>query len=859
MFKTQAPSTTRYQFGQTLVLPVERTVLRDGRPVAVGARAFDVLLSLIERRQRLVTRSELLELVWPNEAVEPNNLAVQVGALRKVLGAGVIATDPGRGYRFSAVLHEDAAPVLTAGTHFVGHKSNLPETLLPLVDRQAELEALGSLVEQHRVVTITGAGGMGKTRLAQHLLKAQQSRYTHGVCWVPLEAVQHASNLPTVIAMAVGIELSGSDGVASLNAALAPLSMLIALDNAEQLLPDLASFVTGLVEAARGIRVVITSQAPLHLPAEQVYRLGALRVPDAMVSPAQAVHYGAVDLLIRRVQALDHHFSFDETQLPGAVEICRRLEGLPLAIEFAAGRIPSLGVAEVLASLDDRLRALTGRSGQAPLRQQTLAAALEWSYGLLAAREQTVFRRMAVVQGEACLAFVQQCAADDMAKSQEDGRPTRIDAWAVVEALGELVDRSLVTVSQDAVDPHQFRYRLLDSPRAFALQQLMLHGEWASMQRRHANAVADRLEKLQVLRWAGGMRIDAARRTLDPEAMDIRRALAWVLEHGETALLLKMTPTLLSRVGPLQSADSERLELAQAVRRLLEPMPLDATQLQTRVQLVYHRNAPDPAAAKAESLRTAEWARSLGDRFAEYTVHASDALRFILAGDVAAATESRNRVRALEDAAWPAIRLKPGAEVEALYLAYTRSDKQAVRRAFQRDIDLARRSGDNGNVAQSNWVDFELAVGETERAIELGLELVSRLEAERDFYGLCLASTNLAAALLVKADVRAARPHAKTAWHSAAQAGIQSFVADQLSLLASLEERHVDASLLTGYADAGYERKRLKRWPNEIRASENTIDRACAALGLAEFERLRLEGHHLPAEAIDQLAFGRSP
>ena len=299
------------------------------------------------------------------------------------------------------------------------------------------------------------------------------------------------------LAAALDVRTGAGAPLAALVAALKPLAVQIALDNAEHLADAVRDLVQALLDGCPQVCLLVTSQAPLRLAHERLYRLGALAVPDAAdtpPSPTDALRHGAVALFVDRAQAADRHFRLDEGNVAAVVEVCRQLDGMALALELAAARVPLLGVVRLQAALADRLRVLTGGHRGAPARQQTLRAALEWSLGLLNPAEQQVFCRLGVLAGGFTLELAQQVAADP------DGGP--LDPWAVLEALGALADRSLVSVDAQATP----RYALLASPRLLALERLAAGGEAAAVQRRHAGAVsalfAARDADLQAGAWA---------------------------------------------------------------------------------------------------------------------------------------------------------------------------------------------------------------------------------------------------------------------------------------------------------------------------------------------------------------------
>jgi len=240
-----SPAPARLRFGRFELQPDERRLLADGAPVAIGGRAFDLLQALAERPGQLVGKHTLMDLVWPGLVVEENNLAAQVSALRKVLGGEVIATIPGRGYRFVArpAAADDAAAGLPAARDDAlasALRTNLPAELPALLGRSADRDALAALVDGHRLVSVVGAGGIGKSLLVQHLLASRRDAYPQGVCWVELTNVDDAAALPGAIAAALGVDVGQGEPLAALAGALAPLAMLIALDNAEHLLDGVA-------------------------------------------------------------------------------------------------------------------------------------------------------------------------------------------------------------------------------------------------------------------------------------------------------------------------------------------------------------------------------------------------------------------------------------------------------------------------------------------------------------------------------------------------------------------------------------------------------------------------------------------
>ena len=544
-------SVAPFRFLTAELHPAQRVLRIDGRDCQVGGRAFDLLLALIEHRDRVVAKAELLDLVWPNIVVEENNLQVHVSGLRRLLGSKAIATVPGRGYRFVAPLHDegglargpDAAPVSSDGrsAQAPSRNGNLPANRPPLLGRDDDLEALTGLLSSHRLVTVVGAGGIGKSRLAQTVAGAQAAaeRWRDGAWWIELAGLVDATLLPNAVAQQMGLSVAEREpGLQALVDTLASRQMLLVLDNCEHLLEPVAALVEQLLHAAPSLRVLATSQEPFHLQVEQQYRLEPLAVPRDASTPG-ARGYGALVLFESRVRAAAPRFEIADADLPMAIDLCRQLDGLPLAIELAAARIPLIGLRTVHARVRERFQLLTAGARTALRRHQTLRAAMEWSHALLGEAQRAVFRRLGVFSGGFTMELAQAVCAD------KDH-----DEWAVLEQLSALVEKSLVVA--DACEP--LRYRLLESPRAFAIEQLAASGETATMLQRHAAAM------LQLLRLADDGNMDSTLRAHEyaalvlPEFDNLRAAYAWAAgDAGDAAIAV----ALAAHAGPLIDYSSE--------------------------------------------------------------------------------------------------------------------------------------------------------------------------------------------------------------------------------------------------------------------------------------------------------------
>ena len=360
-----------------------------------------MLVALIERRERVVSKHELLDLRWTDIAVEESNLPVHISSLRKLLGPNVIATIPGRGYRFTAALDGEASSTPSSasvepptGQSPTGVRSNLPAEMPTLYGRGEDLSALRALIQAHRLVTVAGAGGIGKSALAQAVAHELCASFEHGAWLVEFAPVVDASLTPTTVARVLNVSLGSDEQVAALAAALSTRQILLVLDNCEHLVKAVAPLVEALLRAAPQVRLLVARQEPLRVKQEQVYRLDGLALPSATGLEA-ARQAGATALFNARAQEADPHFELHGDNVAAVVDICRHLDGIALAIELAAARVPLLGVEGLRARLGDRFRVLTGGYRLGLRRHQTLQAALEWSHSLLAPDEQAVFRRRA--------------------------------------------------------------------------------------------------------------------------------------------------------------------------------------------------------------------------------------------------------------------------------------------------------------------------------------------------------------------------------------------------------------------------------------------------------------------------------
>jgi predicted ATPase/DNA-binding winged helix-turn-helix (wHTH) protein len=507
-------------FGPFSLLAEQRLLLKGDRQVRLGSRAFDILVCLVERAGGVVGKEQLMARAWPTMSVEESNLKIQISALRRAIGDGhgdhrYIVTVPGRGYSFVATVRRELPlrpPVAT--TIASAPTNNLPFAATRMIGRDDNVTALLSLLSRQRLVTIVGPGGIGKTTLA--VATAEQMAHDfQRVCFVELASVRDQALVASALASALDLPTVSNEPLPSVIASLKEQNALIVLDNCEHVIDEAASLADDVLGGARSIRILATSREPLRIAAETVHHLTPLDIPAATLTAEQAFAYPAVELFMERARANSDGFNVTEPEVPVVIEICRRLDGIPLAIELAAATVDLFGVRDLSARLDKRFTLLTMGQRTALPRHRTLRATLDWSYEILSSPEQATLRALSVFQGPFTLD-----GANAVATVGEPG------SFDVIEIVHTLVSKSLVNVD---LGGSTALLRLLDSTRAYALEKLQRHGEFEAAARRHAVFCCDYLEKLEEA-WP----------SLAPEDKDnhsrqvdnIRAAVEWAFSSG---------------------------------------------------------------------------------------------------------------------------------------------------------------------------------------------------------------------------------------------------------------------------------------------------------------------------------------
>ncbi|NLP64834.1 ATP-binding protein [Paraburkholderia sacchari] len=451
-----------------------RALRRGGKTVELGSRAFDVLATIALAAGRVVSKDELMEAVWPDTIVEENNIHVQLSAIRKALGAdrALILTVPGRGYQLAAAPETRIVPM---PRHEAG-PARAPNELRAgeaVIGRDTAIAEILSLMSSARIVTLVGAGGIGKTRIAReiaHRLAAEQALDVRLV-----ELAAHATRAAVVQAFAdvCGAPFNGKEPDARIVAnGLAGLPGLLVIDNAEHVVEHVAEIVDLTSRANPQMTILVTSRSRLRVSLESVYRVGPLALPHAGEDRDAMLRSPAIALFLRRLRSNGVSAEMSDERLRMAEEICRRLAGIPLALELAAGRASLLGLEGIRERLDEPLLYVAGGYRTAQPRHQSLRAAFDWSFDMLDAAEQTVFRRLSVFNR----AFTVQAAS-------EVARDATLSNEAVMDCIGELVDKSLIEIQFEGAD---VKYHLFAPARAYGLEKLLAAGEICTIFERHA-------------------------------------------------------------------------------------------------------------------------------------------------------------------------------------------------------------------------------------------------------------------------------------------------------------------------------------------------------------------------------------
>ncbi|WP_455825700.1 ATP-binding protein [Pseudomonas graminis] len=603
-------------FGPYRIHPRQRVVLEAGRPLRLGRRAVDILLILLEQAGNVVSKQELIARVWPKSVVEDGNLRVHMAALRKALGDGqagqrYIVTVAQRGYSFVAPLSiEPMTPPDEGAPQRPRH--NLPLRRTRMIGRQALIDSLVQQLPEQRFITLTGAGGIGKTTVALRVAELLIGHYRDGIHLLDLAPLSAPSMILPNLAALLGLMHAEHEPLATFARRLQEHQVLLVIDNCEHLLDDIALISETLLRHAPRLHILATSREALRAEGEAVQRLAPLACPPATGNRAQAMGYPALQLLIERAMSHQDSFELSEAELPLAIDICQRLDGIPLAIELVAAQIERFGLPGLLVQMDDNVRLLTrGRRSALP-RHQTLRATLDWSFDLLTACEQICLRRLAVFRGGFSLASAAAVIAGE-----------QIEPIEVLGSITQLVAKSLLNVEPG---DDEMVYRLLDVTRTYALEKLSLAQELDATRERHAARCLALMEQAQ-----DDWELTATQPWIDryaPLREDVRAALDWGLaDGGEQLLAIRLTVSAMPLWQELSLLREHALYVDKALA-LMSTASSPCTQLTLQLQLAlgslsYHAlgAAPRTIAAFVSARRLAEERQDLDGQLRAVSGH----------------------------------------------------------------------------------------------------------------------------------------------------------------------------------------------------------------------------------------------
>jgi predicted ATPase/DNA-binding winged helix-turn-helix (wHTH) protein len=614
-------------FGPFRLFTERRLLLEGDRPVRLGSRAFDILAALVERPGEVVGKNQLIARAWPQTFVEESNLKIQMSALRRALGDGqdgnrYVVTVPGRGYNFVApirresMMHTAPEPAVSSAT-----PNNLPFAATRLIGRDEAVATLVVRLARERLVTIVGAGGIGKTTVALTVAERLIADYDHGVWLVDLAPIDDPRLVPSTIATVLGLTVHSENLLPGLIAALRGRRTLLLLDNCEHVIEAVSGLVAALLGGVPGLNILVTSREPLGVAGEREYRLGPLGGPPALegLTPADLAVFPAVQLFIERVAAIVEDFALTDENAPAVAEICRRLDGLPLAIEFAAPRVEALGVEGLAAGLGDSLPLLGVHHRTAGLRHQTMRAVADWSYGLLSAGEQQFLRALGIFKGVFTVEAAEAVAMD------------AANPFEAIDRLADLVAKSLVVADVSGSRP---RFRLFDTTRAYAIEKLNENGERERIERRHAahfRKLFEHAEGEAAARPTGEWLADYA-----PDIDNLRTTLDWAFSPGgDEAMGVALTAAAVPFWLRLSLLEECRSRAKQALGALRTGGIHDPRE-EMRLHAALGASTPESPEMGEAWTAALEIAESLGD--SEYQLRALRGLCFYHTG--------RNRYRA---------------------------------------------------------------------------------------------------------------------------------------------------------------------------------------------------------------------
>jgi predicted ATPase/DNA-binding winged helix-turn-helix (wHTH) protein len=520
-------------FGSFSLFAAERLLKKADEPIPLGGRALDILIALAERGGEVVTHQELISAVWPDVTVEEGNLRFHIAALRKALGDGrdgarYVSNVAGRGYCFVAPITRSSAKqtVPVTGIATTERVQKLPPRPARMVGRDDTVRSLAEQLRVWRFVSIVGSGGVGKTTVAISVAHTLIDGFHDAVFFIDLAALTDPQLVPTAVASALGLIVQTQDPLVSLLAFIGDKKILLVLDNCEHVIGVAAALAERVVSEAPQAHILATSREALRVEGEHVHLLYSLDCApeDAGLTAREALQYPAAQLFMERAAASGYGTALSDIDAPIVARICRRLDGIALAVELAASRVGSLGIRGTAELLDNRFSLLWHGRRTALPRHETLNAMLDWSYSLLSEREKAVLCRLSVFVGNFTFRAAGNVASE-----------TEVDEADVIDAVASLVAKSLISTT---VINESTYYRLLDTTRAYAATKLAERDDVGHIARRHAIFYCKFLEHDEIVQSLFG---ENDLSEYAPHIGNVRAALEWALsERGDVAVGIEL-------------------------------------------------------------------------------------------------------------------------------------------------------------------------------------------------------------------------------------------------------------------------------------------------------------------------------
>jgi len=708
--------------------------------------------------------------------------------------------------------------------------NNLPIQPTSFRGRERDLEEVKSLLARHKLLTLVGSGGVGKTRLALQVGAEALDQYPDGVWLIDFAPITDPELVSSVIAQAIGMaQVEGRRVDESIPQWLRCKKLLLIFDNCEHVLEPVAAIANAIIRSCPDVRLLATSRQALAVNGEHVMQLPSLDVPHkiADLTPAAIVEFGAVALFVDRAKAADTRFTLTDDTAPIVADICRRLDGIPLAIELAAARVKVLSIPNLAQRLNERFKILTGGSRSALPRQKTLSALIDWSYDLLTPQEQLLFNRVGIFAGGFSLdAATAVCSGEGL------------DEIEILDLLASLTDKSLVVA--DTSGEHE-RYRLLESTAAYALDKLSAAGERETLARRHAeyfcdqaHAADERRSTGSTLAWVVGIELE-----LD----NFRTALAWALTHGNDAVLGGAIAGALSALWYNAGLAVEgRYWISLALERVNDAeQPQIAARLWCALSGLSSGQRSYDAAERAMQLYA-----SVGD--ARWTARAQHKLAGALLhmGRLDEAKAAIEQALAAARACGDAVNVANCLNMQAL-IAQLRGDVRTARELHTQAQAAFKALGDESGTAMvlANMAELEFADGHPERALRAVSEALEIYVRGKNADDIAAGHANSAAYRIALGDLGAARDSAREGLRVARQLRNElslAFALQHLALLAGFGSDARRAAQLLGHVDAQYAALGLQREPTEQWGYDKLMSALREQLDEDEIARLAAEG-----------------